>query len=204
MDSQTLETQVAWAYGGEDLKIVLWPDEVLDTPCAPVETFGPELRLLGDKMLDYIRNNSGVGLAANQVGFGIRMFVMLHYMLDVKGNYAEDTSIEPIIAVNPVVKGFGDKEPYQEGCLSVPSIFEQVIRPHSAIMEYQDPTGAKKTVELHGLNARIAMHEQDHLDGIMFFNYKGENKRMSKQVGKRVEERWLKVRPQYVERQRGK
>lgn len=169
-----------------NLSLVYWDNPILSTVAEPVKPgeFGVEMQALGGAMLDLIRGK-GIGLAATQVGVSKRLFVMTR----------QNVSLPDIIAVNPKIKQFGDLIPHQEGCLSLPSIFEQVVRPRLAVLEYQHPlTGEMHTEHLSDLDAFCAAHENDHLDGIMFF----DRRRMVKNLSKSVERKWDKVKDNFV------
>lgn len=165
----------------ETLEILQWPHEALSATCTPVTEFGSELLATGQKMLDIVNakdakgNRRGIGLAAPQVGILRRFFVMSR-------NVPRDT-FPDIIAVNPIVTPYGRRVPHQEGCLSTPDCFEQVIRPNRAHLRYQEPlNGEWIEVELEGYDAFCAQHEENHLSGIMFFDPRIMDKNLSKKL----------------------
>jgi peptide deformylase len=160
------------------LTIRYWGDPVLSTVCDPVtaDEFGPELERFGKLMLETIRR-MGIGLAAPQIGLTKRVFVMVR----------QDESLPPIIAVNPEVLPTGPDVPHAEGCLSLPGLTEQVMRPPRAEMRYQEPlTGEWRSVILEGYDAFCAQHELDHLNGIVFIQ------RLSRQMKKAALRKWEK------------
>jgi len=142
------------------LSIVLWDDPILSTPCPPVypEEFGEGLKDLGERMLKSLGSN-GIGLSGPQVGISKKIFVMDLKKIESKGKGV-------IIAVNPMVSPFGKYEMQNEQCLSLPGINVPVNRQNQCTLTYHDPlTGEMKILELSGLVARCAQHENDHLLG---------------------------------------
>ena len=165
------------------LTIAIWNDPILSTKCEPVDKseFGEELENLGKQML-LTMGGRGIGLAAPQVGLAKRLFVMKRSVGEHRG--------EEIIAVNPHVVPFGEFQAHEEGCLSFPGIYGLVSRRQSAGLVYNHPvTGEIITLELQGLDAFCAQHEDDHLNGIMFF----DKTRMPKGIRKKVLKEWEKA-----------
>ncbi len=138
--------------------IRLFGDPVLRTPADPVKTFDKELRRLVKDLTDTMRDQSGAGLAAPQLGVGLRVFAF--DVDDVVGHL-----------VNPVLD-FPDEEEQEgpEGCLSVPGLYFDTKRRLNVVAkgftEYGDPVQIVGT----GLMARCVQHETDHLDGVMFLD----------------------------------
>ena len=149
------------------LDILHYPDERLRVPSQPVETVDSELQGLIDDMLETMYAASGVGLAAPQVGRHLRLLVM-------------DTSEErdrPLALVNPEVRATSGEQEGEEGCLSLPGVFEPVARPAEARVAFLDREGAAREETFEGLAARCVLHEQDHLDGKLFVDYLSRLKR---------------------------
>jgi peptide deformylase len=112
-------------------------------------------------MIDFMLNNNGIGLAANQIGITKRVFVM--GSKDIPG------FDKPFAVFNPRILEFSeDQELFKEGCLSYPNLWLSVNRPKEIVAEYQDSKGNTHTVKMDGLIARVFQHEYDHLDGICF------------------------------------
>jgi peptide deformylase len=134
--------------------IVIWPDPRLATKSlvVPDDEFGDLKEFLVD-MYETLYDSGGIGLAAIQIGVGLRVFVM-----DVNKQY---TFINPRIT-----KFLGQKEPKNEGCLSLPGVVEQIDRYDSVEVTYQDAEGVAQTKSFSGLEAQCCQHEIDHLDGI--------------------------------------
>jgi peptide deformylase len=172
--------------GSDVLQIRYWDDPVLSTVCEPVRDteFGPKLEEFASQLLATMNTYKGVGLAASQVGLLSRIFIM-HFPDAVRNG---KLTAPPLAVCNPTLE-FGGETLYEnEGCLSLPTIFSQVARPETAVMRYFTVLGEEREIELHNINARVAIHEADHLDGIMFF----DRRRVSKQVSKAVERAWEK------------
>ncbi len=144
------------------LKIVTWPNPILETPADPVTEFNGDLKQLVDNMFETMYSAPGVGLAAVQVGVPKRLFVM-----DCSGG--KDPA-QRVVMINPEVISMEGKQNGEEGCLSFPGIFFGVERNLRAIMRAHDLSG--KEFELDGteLTARCMLHETDHCDGIVFLD----------------------------------
>jgi peptide deformylase len=183
----------------DKLIVRYWADPVLSTLCEAVDDneFGPELTEFGTALLAAMKDRNGIGLAAPQVGITKRIFAM-HFP-----DWMEDRDYEvypkaPTVVCNPTLVLDGRTVYDREGCLSLPGIFEQVSRAEKVTMQFRQTDGAHQEVVLTNINARVAQHEFDHLNGIMFFNYTDirpvYGRRMSKQVGKQVLRNWEKER----------
>ncbi len=144
---------------------ILWaPDPMLKTKCATVEEVDDDLRLLLDNMLETMYAAPGIGLAAPQIGVSRRVLVA-----DVA---KEDQPPNPVRMINPeVVAESEETGPYEEGCLSLPGHYAEVIRPLEVEVRYTDETGAEKTIGADGLLARCLQHEIDHLGGVLFVDH---------------------------------
>ncbi|CAL4962460.1 unnamed protein product [Urochloa decumbens] len=173
------------------LQVVKYPDPILRARNKRVNTFDTNLRTLADEMFDVMYNwflyrTDGMGLSAPQVGVNVQL--MVFNPAGVKGEGEE------IVLVNPVVyKSAKRLLPFEEGCLSFPGIYANVMRPESVKIEAQDITGAKIKVKLSGLPARVFQHEFDHLLGILFFD------RMTMDVLESVREELKNLEKKYEE-----
>ncbi len=133
-------------------------DPVLKSRATPVKDFDEALERLSEDMKRVMRENEGVGLAANQIGHLKRIFVAAY----------ED---EEYAVVNPVVEERSEaSEKVIEGCLSIPEIRVEVERSCAVTVSGQDPSGTAIRIEAEGLLARIFQHEIDHLDGILILD----------------------------------
>ena len=143
------------------LPILRWPDPRLSTPCAPVAR-DEDLADLVRAMFETMYDAPGRGLAAPQVGVLKRLFVM-----DCGW---KDGDMTPMVCINPEIIHAEGMAPGAEGCLSIPGVLAEVMRPERIILRYRDLDGAAQEVELDGFEARCAQHELDHLDGIVTFD----------------------------------
>jgi peptide deformylase len=145
--------------------IVTVGDPVLSTPCREVTEFGDELRVLVDDMFATMYAAPGVGLAANQIGVDLRVFVM-----DCPDS-ENDTLVGHV--VNPRLTPLGDDRELElddEGCLSIPGPFTDVPRVKRIAVTGLDWSGAPVRLEGHGRAARCLQHETDHLAGLLFID----------------------------------
>ncbi|TDJ07928.1 MAG: peptide deformylase [Deltaproteobacteria bacterium] len=159
---------------GNILEIVKYPNPILKKVADPVTEFNDELRDLVRDMLYTLYKAPGLGLAAPQVGKSLRLFVMdtdykREEITDAKGNETYDLSeFNPRVIINPIFTGHEGEILYEEGCLSLPGIFENVKRADKVTVEYQDMWGNKHTEQAEGVYSVCLQHENDHLDGIVF------------------------------------
>jgi len=136
---------------------------VLRTPCDAVTAYDDDLRRLVDDMVVSMHAAEGVGLAANQIGVGLRVFV--YDCPDDDGVYHAGTIVNPRLVVAD-----GEEILHSEGCLSVPDLGFDTPRMEHAVVEGYDVTGEPLTVEGHGYLARCLQHECDHLDGRLYID----------------------------------
>ncbi|WP_342319801.1 peptide deformylase [Corynebacterium mayonis] len=137
-------------------EVKMFGDPVLSTAASPVKDFGKSLQRLVDDMLDTMDEAGGVGLAANQIGFALRVFVFDCHNL--RGH-----------VINPVWHARGEQlQTGIEGCLSVPGVRGPVTRHNDVVCTGWDALGRPLAIRGSGLLARCIQHEVDHLDGIMF------------------------------------
>ncbi len=143
--------------------IVLWPDPVLSTVCAPVPVIDDDVRRLAADMLETMYAAPGRGLAAPQVGVALRLFVM-----DTAWKTGDPA---PVVMVNPEIVGAGDSRATgTEGCLSIPGVTADVERAETVTMRWTTLEGDAREEELTGFDAICAQHEFDHLNGIVTFD----------------------------------
>jgi peptide deformylase len=151
------------------LEIIETPDPRLKVKSTPVDGVTDDLRRLMDDMLETMYDAPGIGLAAIQVGVPKRVLVI---DLQVEG------AKEPHYFVNPVITWKSEQlNTYNEGCLSVPEQYAEVVRPERIRVSYLDYHGAAHEVELDGLMATCLQHEMDHLEGILFIDHLSKLKR---------------------------
>ena len=142
--------------------IVRYGADVLHQPAAPVEAVTPEIQALIDDMIQTMYTAPGVGLAAPQVGIGVRIFVC-----DISVGRSAG---ELLAFINPSFVERDGMQLEEEGCLSAPGFNATVARPSRAVLKGLDRNGEEQTVEATGLLARCFQHEMDHLDGMIFID----------------------------------
>jgi peptide deformylase len=140
---------------------------------------GEDLSALIADMFDTMDHANGVGLAAPQINKGIRLFVIdSSLMID------EDDDEKGVrkVFINPIILDeYGDDFGFEEGCLSIPDVRAEIIRPETLTIEYFDENWNLKEEEFSKMTARVIQHEYDHLEGILFVDYlKGLKRRMVK------------------------
>ena len=146
------------------LPIIVAPDPRLKKRCTPVARVDDEIRRLMDDMLETMYDAPGIGLAAPQVGVARRIIVV-----DVA---REEEPPQPYRMVNPeVVWRSAEMATYQEGCLSLPEHYADVVRPAACRVRYLDAEGEACELEAEGLLATCIQHEIDHLNGIIFVDH---------------------------------
>ena len=150
--------------------ILTAPDPRLKVVSEPVAKVDGEIRTLVDDMIETMYGADGIGLAAIQVGVAKRMLVMDIDQRDGKKN--------PRVFINPVITWMSDEMAVnEEGCLSIPEIWDEVERPARIKAEYLDRDGKKQELEADGLLAVCLQHEMDHLEGILFVDHLSKLKR---------------------------
>jgi peptide deformylase len=161
------------------MEIVKYGDPVLENRSKDVTEFDDTLRELVDEMFETMYAAHGVGLAAPQVGVGLRLFVM-----DCSN---EDRTAQKIVLANPeILEATGGAEG-SEGCLSIPGLYSELARPAKVRVRGQLTDGSWAEYEFEGLEARCVAHECDHLAGTLFIDRLGPVKRdlMRRKIKKR-------------------
>jgi peptide deformylase len=174
------------------LTILEYPDPRLRTRAAPVTQFDAALKQQIADMFETMYAAPGIGLAATQVDW--------HYQLIVI-DISEDRS-QPQVFINPEILSREGKTKGEEGCLSVPGIYDEIARAEKVRVRFQDAEGATHEVDLEGLLAICVQHEMDHLTGKLFVDYLSELKRqrIRKKLDKERRERATRA-PTSAERQ---
>ena len=143
------------------LPILVAPHPVLKTKAKPVDAVDDEIRLLMDDMLETMYNARGIGLAAPQVGVSKRVLVM-----DVA---REEEDPQPICMANPeIIWASEEEELREEGCLSLPEQYADVVRPLAVRVRYLDREGEIRELDADEIMGICVQHEMDHLDGTLF------------------------------------
>ncbi|MEV4018115.1 peptide deformylase [Nonomuraea angiospora] len=151
---------------GEVRPIVHVGDPVLHHPCEPVTRFDDALAALVEDMFASMYAAEGVGLAANQIGVALRVFI--YDCPDADGEHHKGVVVNPTLELPEVGERHLDAD--DEGCLSVPGQYAPLPRPDKATVHGFDAAGEPVTVEGTGLLARCLQHETDHLDGYLYID----------------------------------
>jgi peptide deformylase len=150
--------------------IIILPDKRLRSVSKPVDGIGDDVRTLVADMFETMYEAPGIGLAAIQVGVPSRVIVM-----DLSKREAE---AEPRVFINPEITWSSeDKSLYEEGCLSIPDVHEDVERPARVKIRYLDLEGKPHEEDAEGLFATCIQHEVDHLNGVLFIDHISKLKR---------------------------
>ncbi|HEX8332550.1 MAG TPA: peptide deformylase [Segetibacter sp.] len=159
------------------LPIVAYGAPVLRKVCNDITPDYPQLTKLIDDMWETMYASNGVGLAAPQINKDIRLFVIdseqIFRNLDEEdeGKYSDAPGAKRVF-INAKIKDLdGEEWSYNEGCLSIPKIREDVNRKQMVILEYVDENFQQHTETFHGITARIILHEYDHIEGKLFIDY---------------------------------
>jgi len=149
-----------------DLSVVTLGNEILREKAVAVETFDQALEDTVRQMFAIMREKKGVGLAAPQVGISRRFFV------------TEAMDDKPRVFINPeIIETSQETVKGEEGCLSLPGVWANVVRPYSVKVQAQDTTGKIFRLNAEGWLARIILHENDHLNGMLFVDRLDDNNR---------------------------
>jgi len=160
-------------------EIRLFGDPVLREPAEPVAAIDDRVRALVADLVETMYEADGVGLAAPQVGIGLRVIVV---------DTREEEGSGALALINPrIADASVETDKVEEGCLSIPGIAEIVERPARVVVEALDPDGEPVRIEADGLSARALQHEVDHLDGVLFLD------RLSALKRKMALQKWRKL-----------
>jgi peptide deformylase len=153
--------------------IITLPDLRLRRVCAPVAAVDDSIRALMDDMLETMYEAPGIGLAAIQIAVEQRVIVM-----DVAKRKDDAASAEPLCLANPEVLWASEElSSYEEGCLSIPDFYEEVLRPSRVRVGYLDREGRRQEIEADDILATCLQHEIDHLNGVLFIDHISRLKR---------------------------
>lgn len=167
------------------LDIVIYPDPVLKAVAKPITEFNSQLEAICLDMLKTMYHAPGIGLAAPQVGISQRIFVLdVNYERKKLKKNEEDEdeevdddddeleveifNLNPQIFINPILTDLHGTTSYNEGCLSLPGVYDDVERFKTLTINYQDLTGQHQCMKADDLLSICIQHETDHLDGILF------------------------------------
>ena len=155
------------------LPIHVYSDPILRTETQDIEADSEALQQLLDDMYETMRGAAGIGLAAPQVGRTERLFIVDLSPLfgDMEEEQREALPPQPMIFINPEILWESDEEiEFEEGCLSIPELRENVVRPESIRIAYLDRNFEEQEIEVDSLLARVIQHEYDHLEGVLFID----------------------------------
>ena len=158
------------------LPIVAYGSPVLRNVSKEIGPEYPDLQKFIDDMWETMYSSNGVGLAAPQVNRSVRIFVMDSAQIfenreEDDEKFPDEPGIKQVF-INPKVIALNGKEwAYNEGCLSIPKIREDVLRNEEVTIEYQDEKFEKHTNTYNGITARVILHEYDHIEGKLFIDY---------------------------------
>jgi len=148
------------------MKIYTLGDEVLEKKASLIADIDKKIVDLSTAMLDAMYEGKGIGLAGPQVGEGLRLFVC-HVNDDVAR-----------VFINPeIIATSQEVVPYEEGCLSIPGMYADVVRPAAVRVQAWNEKGKPFTLDAEGVLARVIQHEFDHLNGVLFIDHLEEKKR---------------------------
>ena len=151
------------------LPIRIYGDSVLRTRAKKIARVDEKIRKLAFEMIGTLKDAGGIGLAANQVGEAVRLFVVNRSLFQVDDS--------PLIVVNPQVVEVSGQQMEEEGCLSLPGTYADVGRPLKMTVKGVDLDEKDLVIEAQGLMSRVLAHEIDHLDGVLFIDHLSSIKR---------------------------
>ncbi len=169
------------------LPIYTYGQDILRREAVDVDAPSADLDALVADMIETMDGAEGIGLAAPQVGRDVRLFVVdLTRMLDSE----EEAALyppQPMVFINPEIVWESDDEvDFEEGCLSIPDLRENVRRPSAVRIAYRDRAFTPQEIEIDGLLARVIQHEYDHLEGVLFVDLISPFRR--RMLGRRLRE----------------
>ena len=159
------------------LPIVAYGNPVLRKVGVVISNDFPELQKLIADMWETMYNSNGVGLAAPQINKGIRLFVMDSVQIienlevDEKDDFPGDKGYKGVFINAQIVDEEGVDWPYNEGCLSIPKIREDILRKEKVTLHFYDEHFQEHTQTFVGVTARVILHEYDHIEGKLFIDY---------------------------------
>jgi peptide deformylase len=159
------------------LPIVAYGAPVLRKVCSDIDAQHEGLKKLMDDMWETMYNSNGVGLAAPQINSAIRLFMIDSEQIfknqeeDEKGIYPDEPGYKGVFINAKIINTDGAEWAYNEGCLSIPKIREDVFRNESLTINFVDENFAAHTKTFNGITARIILHEYDHIEGKLFIDH---------------------------------
>ena len=168
---------------GTRLEVLVFPHPTLLKKSISVTAFDDSLKELCRNMLFTMYEAPGIGLAAPQIGLNKRVIVIdvdfdVDTVLDADGEEVSlPTNLNPRIFINPIIRHREGEYRCKEGCLSLPEVFEDVVRSKKIVIDYHDLDGRLHTLEAEDMLAVCIQHESDHLDGILYWEHLSSFKR---------------------------
>lgn len=159
------------------LPVVAFGSPVLRKVCDDINTEYPDLKKLLTDMWETLYNSNGVGLAAPQINKPIRLFIIDTIQIvddfndEDKRKYPNEVPVKQIFINARKIEETGNTWPYNEGCLSIPKVREDIHRPSHVRIKYLDETFTEREETFHGITARVIQHEYDHIEGKLFIDY---------------------------------
>lgn len=171
------------------LPLRYYGDPVLRQKAEPIAEITDEIVKLANDMIETMNEANGIGLAAPQVGHLLRLFVSI---VDFEDEEGELHITEPTIYINPTLSAHSETScERNEGCLSIPGLQAAVVRPLSVTIEATDLEGNRFTKEYTGYPARCMMHENDHLNGVLFIDrIKGKRRTLLEPELRLIKKKW--------------
>ena len=177
------------------MKIRIYGDPILREVGKKITHFDQDLKKLAEGMFAVMYDSNGIGLAAQQVGYALQLFVVDLQLRKVSQDYTvcydgKDhlyALLEPLVVINPKLKSTSEEvSTYEEGCLSFPGIQKAIIRPKNIHLSFQDLQGHPHTLTCNALLATCLQHENDHVQGRLFIDHlsSDEQKRIKPELRK--------------------
>lgn len=165
-----------------ELDLKFFPDPFLSAKCKKVTDFSNDCLVRINQMKEALYSLPGLALAAPQVGFLDRIVILNMMKIQAKP--------EMLVLINPIIKISEGEVAFEEGCLSIPEIFEEITRPQRVEVAGMNTNGVEFIMEADNILARVIQHEIDHLDGLLFWDHLPEKKK------NKLKKKYQKNRPE--------
>ncbi len=171
------------------LPLAYYGDPILRKKCTPVDEITDEVRELVENMIETVIDHNGLGIAAPQVKEDRRIFITNVPIEQPDGNWEKG---ELFVFINPEILSISDEmDYYSEGCLSIPKLYADVLRPIAITIQAMDIDGNIFEKEFTGLQARACLHENDHINGVLYID------RLDRRERKRFEKALREIKKKY-------
>lgn len=172
------------------LKLAYYGNPILRKKAKPVDAINDEIKQLVEDMIVAMDEKDGIGLAAPQVSLSIALFIT---RVPIEKENDEWDRGEVRVFINPkIIKHSKDEDSFSEGCLSIPKVYGDVFRPITITIEATDLEGNKFTEEFSNLHARVILHENDHINGVLFID------RLDSQERKSIDSKLREIKKKYA------